>query len=1213
MTTKFCEGVDAALEGALLRMIEGEREEQRLAIRSCQKLIVVSAGAGTGKTHTLARRFAWLLASDPTCRVEQILTLTFTHLAANEMRERIKSTLRGWYDSDRRSFAHLRDAIDRMDEACISTIHSFALRVIRESGLYLDIDPGSALIGEAVESEFWDEYAWNLMTLAEGRMALWLSDEWRGRLSEFIGSPYCVDFLNHFGARLIAKLAKDAVEVLGSMNGSPENLLNFSAESEAAVRRAIASSMSRGLRGVWDLWSGVIFPAIGGDLDGAKDAFGGRLKDLRDKWGGVRPDDDSPAAFALDLFGAALSPLPGKSSLKSWIEDEIGEKLIDWRGRYKREAEILSTLSSVPPYSDAESRARRMLLAGAAIGWEIWDAYRLRAGGLTFADLVRCAERILRLGGGYAARFRHVMVDEFQDTDGLQDAMISALASGVDGTLFIVGDIKQSIYRFRHADPSLFAAYIERAQGGERDATHIPLSCSYRMSGAMMKAVNRVFGLLWRDGVIESPDAPPVRYDPLLPPSDVRWWEERNSKSYFSPLEIFLYDCDGKTHIDEKRRRLASGVVRRLRKMVEGGEPIWDKKNGCFRPVRWGDMALLAPTRTPYRVIENVFEDAGVPVLFGSGREYFNRVEVRDAVNLLRALDEPWDDYALAGWIESPFSRARPGVAIDLEVLSGLPDLPRLGRSLWQLFSERFPKEASRFSALRRRGRLAGPSSALRALLEDQSWLAAYRVEIRYRVLSNIRRAVEIAADYESSFGANLSACADYLGRAMRGGGPMDEPSSSEAGGDFVQVKTIHASKGQEFPVVVIFGMELPVQRGSRAQASVSRRLGVVASKLPVLGGALTDGGAVESVTAGWHSFIEATEETEEKERLMYVAMTRAQERLICCAVHDGAPRGRDSWIDWLLRANEEAPGKKFPVTFVKAENDEASARADWQGTFETVENSAEPGQIPRPDGAVSLARLSATAYSLFTWCPVAYRMRYRQGRELRWEMPDGDGCGGADLGSLAHWALAKWDLSVGGIGRCLPPYGLSKDDEERARRRVPSFLRPVFASGRNREALRSWLSDFASTDECEKLRLLLSCGALRRELAFTLPFGGADLVGRIDVCWEDGDGFHVRDWKITQVDRAPDELYREQVNFYALVCRLARAAGDDAPVDAGLIHIRPAPSSEPQHAWSVWDWSAVERAVLHAAEAAASGPFHPAAERCPRCPFMSFCRSSRL
>jgi ATP-dependent exoDNAse (exonuclease V) beta subunit len=1200
----------------LLRLLSGEREEQRQAITSPEKLTVVSAGAGTGKTHTLAKRFAWLLAQDPDCRVEQILTLTFTHLAANEMRDRIKKTLVEWRDSEPVLLRCLDDAIERIDEANISTIHSFALRVIRESGLDLDIDPGSSLIGEAVEREFWEDYRLNLRTADPGRMSRGLSHDWRTRVNGHISSADYIAFLNCFGADSLTALARESGNVFGSMSELPEDFLAKAAEREESARGRIVKMLSRNWQEASDLWHEKVFPVIADELDGTG-VFVGKLRELLGRWPESPSGTEETARFARDLMNGPLARVPGNSGVKSIIEDALGENLTDWKKRHQAPALISGTLFSDPPYGDSEVKARKMLLESAAIGWKSWDEARRGAGGLTFSDLVRYATRVFA-SGAYAGKFRHVMVDEFQDTDGLQNEMIRALSSGGDCTVFLVGDVKQSIYRFRHAEPKLFASYMERA-----DALNIPLSCSYRMSGAMMDAINAVFGHIWEDGVIgqDREDAPALRYEPLLAPADAGWWDLRSSKTALpspSPLELILCGeqeeqvpepADGeesaqprKLTLGEKREMVAAALARRLNGMA-GKEEIWDKEAMDFRPVRWGDMAILVPDRAFYGVLEEALEGAGIPAVFESGREYFKRGEVRDMINLLRALDDPDDDFAFAGWAESPLSGMPPAASLELV------ERTESHSSLRRKFSERFPDDASRFVKLRRRARLRGPSSALRSLLEDTSWLSAYRPGYRRRLLANVLRGVEIAMDYESSFGTNLSACADYLGRAMRGGFAAEEPKSAEDG-DFVQVKTVHASKGQEFPVVALMGMESAIRLKSTASAAVSRHLGVVAKRLPPVIGASESPG--EPVTAKWHNILEEAEEMEEKERLLYVAMTRAKDRLICCGAGDERASEQESWLGWLLSANERA-GRPFPISFARGVEPEDKKPRKMPGQARPVFSGIGPSSADLPPPA--LASLSATAYSLFMWCPAAYRIKYRQGRELKWELPDGDGYGGADLGSLAHWALSRWDMTPEHLDRLLPPGDISKALEERIKRTLPAFLRHVFASAREREALRSWLSAFAATDECSHLRELVLKGALRRELAFRVPFAGANLSGSIDLYWEDERGMHVRDWKITQAERAPDELYREQVNFYSLVCRIAShplrpplCAEQPAPIDSGLIYLRPGSGNEICEVWDTGESGLSEQNVRNVIKSAASGPFPPARERCGRCPFRNAC-----
>jgi hypothetical protein len=243
----------------------------------------------------------------------------------------------------------------------------------------------------------------------------------------------------------------------------------------------------------------------------------------------------------------------------------------------------------------------------------------------------------------------------------------------------------------------------------------------------------------------------------------------------------------------------------------------------------------------------------------------------------------------------------------------------------------------------------------------------------------------------------------------------------------------------------------------------------------------------------------------------------------------------------------------------------------------------------------------------------VAYRRRYRQGIAMKWEMPDGDGYGGADLGSLAHWALTEWDMDPAALGALLPEGEAAASSSART---LPAHLRPIFSSAKARAVLRSWLGQFAMTSECELLREIKARGDLRQELAFSTRHGNIRLVGSIDVYWEDSDGCHVRDWKITPVESAPFELYERQALFYALACRTARPGHD---VDAGLIYIRPdgnggAGKNGESRTFRVLGWKALEDDVTASAELAASGPFEPRLgrigrlSRCPACPFRRSC-----
>ncbi|NLW60898.1 MAG: UvrD-helicase domain-containing protein, partial [Synergistaceae bacterium] len=173
--------------------------EQLEAVTSLSPLTVVSAGAGTGKTQTLSQRFAWLLARDSDCRVDQILVLTFTEKAAREMHDRIKKTLVEWHTRSEKDLPHLSKSIQRIDDAYISTIHSFAMKIIRESGLVLNIDPGASIVSKPVEELWWKTFSEIIGTLSIRRVRMTVPEKWVERAENLFNEKYFKDFVNHYG------------------------------------------------------------------------------------------------------------------------------------------------------------------------------------------------------------------------------------------------------------------------------------------------------------------------------------------------------------------------------------------------------------------------------------------------------------------------------------------------------------------------------------------------------------------------------------------------------------------------------------------------------------------------------------------------------------------------------------------------------------------------------------------------------------------------------------------------------------------------------------------------------------------------------------------------------------------------------------------------------------------------------------------------------
>lgn len=1176
-----------AAEPWMERLLGDLRPEQRQGVISPRSLVVVQAGAGTGKTHTLSSRFAWLLASDPTCRVEQILTLTFTEKAAREMRDRIRCRLLQWLEAEPEKLGHLRDAAARIDEGYISTLHAFALRVIRESGLVLDLDPESRIASPCGEGAFFEEMEGAFDRLDPAWFLRLLEDPWRDRCQDLFGDPAFPRLVNALSPRRLAELVREAAELHGSRDHTPEDLWTRAPFDPVAAADRIAQALEPRLREIRNLWDGDLLPSLGADLDRDGSKMGEALRGFLARTASLPWDGEGDRRFVRELFEGPLKRLPGTSKLKALLEEGLGSSLKDWRDDRASEAELARSLEEgISPEEDA---LLERICRVCALGWAAWDASRMRSGALIFRDLIALARQALERNPAYASRFRHLLVDEFQDTDPLQDRLVQALWEGGKGSLFVVGDLKQSVYRFRHADLALFDETLQRARatGGDR----ISLDCSYRTRGKLLEGINGLFGSLWEEGLGAGLS---LGYDPLRGPEETPWWEERNALPG-PALEVLTAtprepeEEEGepsKEKVDELRLRLYGTLAARFRSLVETGAPVWDKAQRRHRPAAYRDLAVLVPTRADYPLLEEAFTAFGVPGAFTAAVGFFTRGEVRDLADLLASLADPRDPLALGSFLASPFS----GLPLD-----GV--LPRLGRGDLGEDPELAAGVAER-DRLRRIALLEGGTAALEALLARPSWLAAYPPGARRRVLGNLRTAADLAASFEATFGPSLPGTAAYLGQALARELPQAEPELLEDE-DAVRVLTVHAAKGLEFPVVAVVRLEKTPEARGKARVLPSRHLGLsLGSWPPVL-----EPPEASPVRSGlWEGFFEEAGTREEWQRLLYVAATRAQDRLWLLGTQrrgqDGTIRGAaGSWMEVL---------RKHPLPGAVWEEVETAPEGSSPPPPSAPTPLLRPLALP-PREETPLARLSATAYSLFRFCPLAYRMRFRQGLDPAWEggSPLDGGPGGADLGSLAHWVLARWD----GRGASLPRW-LASPEGERGRtllNLLPQDLRPLFRDASVRETLERWLGGFSETPWGELFRTALSLPSCRREVPFRVPLGETLLVGAVDLLWQDGSGLHLRDHKTARSAEAAKTLYSHQLRFYALA---ARRAHGEAP-DLALWLLRPRNDGSfppPLEVPPPGDWDLLEEEVRAVAAQAARGPYPPERSRCPSCPWRNGC-----
>ncbi len=1185
--------------------------EQLEAVTSLTPLTVVSAGAGTGKTQTLSQRFAWLLAMDSECRVDQILVLTFTEKAAREMHGRIKETLVDWHTKSARELPHLSKSIERIDDAYISTIHSFAMKIIRESGLVLNIDPGASIVSKPEEELWWKTFSDMISTLSIGRITKAVPEKWAERAAELFNEKYFKDFVNYYGPEKLAEISRSASEKLGSFGRTPDDLWEQSPEEllwDVGSKQDIFAD-------IWDTWQERVFPAIRNELRQKPGKALTRLSEIELEYCGAGPDTETCIRFARVLLDEGLSNLRS-SSIKASIEDILGVPLTKWREEYKRGAAM-----AMPP-SESEVILTRLLCRTGALGWQCWESRRQKEGYLTNNDLIKYAGEVLRKNPEYGNKFKHILVDEFQDTDTLQDLLIKGIWKGDVNTLFIVGDIKQSIYRFRHADLKIFREYINASRQPQGDCCrYITLDKSFRTTDKLVGRINSVFGSVWAEGIEKGS---PMEYEPLASPSSEKWWEERISHPIEPEFEVLIskqkrsFDEEKKKYVKREkiydaRVRLYRELACRIKEIHGSGKLIWDKnraRGDNFRTVKWSDFALLVPKRTLYEAIEDAFESENIPYVLCTRRDYFTRGEIADLVNLISLLAEPKDPSYLAGWIASPLSGMSPGLAERLLSESRRPGSGEY--ALAEIIRNERPGITSYLEDLKLKAELCGVSAMIRDLLCSPEFLTSYEPEQRCRVRANISYMAEIASEYEASQGRSLTGCAEYMRFSVKESKQQEEPEITDEGHDAVNVLTIHSAKGLEYPFVALGGAEEVPKGTSSIDASV--RYGIVAKQIPDF--LRNAANKMELTVAGlWHDENETGALREENERFWYVASTRARDKLIVCGLTktdstDGEeiPPAKDSFLGMIAASQDAASqwtlcSEDWPLSSVVTQK-------------RTNKNTADAFMIcPRTVSPAKLARLSASAYAMISWCPAAYRIAYRQGRTMQWTSSHGDETGGAEFGSLAHWILSKWDFSPDSLDEWVP-----ENDAAAARivNAVPYEVRGEFRSPLSRYAIRSMLSEYSMSQEGKKLAAMITENSgmtISRETPFRVLDGDLLMVGSTDIFWEDGEVLHLRDWKTTLEDDAPDLYYEEQLKFYAYAMNVFRKEKglEEKIIETGINYLRGVPYNKSTVSMTVEMIRQTGRKIHETAVRALSDNFEPVIEHCLKCPWSNICSKKHI
>ncbi|MCR4405316.1 MAG: UvrD-helicase domain-containing protein [Anaerolineae bacterium] len=865
---------------------------QAEAVTARDVSLSITAGAGSGKTRTLVGRYLALLAKGLPLR--SLVAITFTEKAAREMRTRIRRYVEELLAAGQDS-ALWESAFAELDAARIGTIHSLCAAILRAHPAEAAVDPGFEVLEEGMAAV--------LRTQALDNALVWAtSDPDAATLFALLKEHELRHVLNSLLNRRL-----DAIPAFAILGNDP--LAVWSARLAVWLDERLAAPN----------WRDALQTLASLQASTPHDKLELARQQVLAHWDEVqaaRMANDWEALFAsLIALRHATSTGGAKSN---WDADDLlaaREAMSELQAHY--DAEIAPVVSKDRPVAWALDRRaagslphlRRLFERTLTEYEQLKEARRA----LDFDDLEARAVALLENNAEVRARWqseiRAVLVDEFQDTNERQRRIIYALTGFPSSSpsspnsselpesfrspssLFIVGDAKQSIYRFRGADVTVFRAV--QADVAASGGCCIDLDLTFRAHRPLVEAVNALLRPILGE---EDDPARPYR----IPFTPLQAYRQRPRDGVREPFVEFHLGLG--ENAEQGRQAAAAALARRLHQLrAEGFD--------------WGEMALLFRASTAFSVYEDALERAGIPFVTVAGRGFYNRPEVRDVLNALAAIADPADDLALAGLLRSPAFALTDAVLYLLRWGQG--EMGREGEG---------EKLLSFWEALQDEGRLscleaddAARACRARQVIADLHELAgrALVAEVLKRFLdvTNYRAILRLIGGGErlvrnvdkllaDAHRSQLVSTGDFLEyvQTLRDVGAREGEAPVEAGGA-VQLMTVHKAKGLEFPLVVIADAAHG-GGGSSGPVIVTRDLGVVLDLAEAVPGSKNNAHPATYRLAAWHDAL--MNEAEER-RLLYVAATRAREKLIFSghakiswAQADPGRLSLGGWLGWL-------------------------------------------------------------------------------------------------------------------------------------------------------------------------------------------------------------------------------------------------------------------------------------------------------------------------
>ena len=1164
---------------------------QKLAVETRGSNVLVSAAAGSGKTSVLVERIVQRISdiSDP-LDIDRLLVMTFTNAAAAEMRERIRKAVDRKLESllkdpeaDRALVSHLEKQSLLVHKAMITTIHGFCKSIITDNFKELAIDPGFR-VAEASEC----------MLIKQDVLDICLENAYEKGDPGFLKAVECFSDLTED-----KDLAEYVLQIYRFVIADPEPgaflakcLKNYEISSYeeftvSPLMKSFEEYLIGRLSGIKRIFERAI--AIVDETE-ALEKYRVSLEGYRDAMSadGIIAAPGTGAVYESVRNHLATLNVPG---LKGIREDKLSDeektareavKMLHKSGKEaikKLSEQIAPDLRTAYGYIAETSRVLSAI-AGLVLDFaRMYDAEKRRKNIIDFDDMEHMALKVLQnseIATLYRDRYEEIYVDEYQDSNLTQETLVSLICRHDPGNVFQVGDVKQSIYRFRQARPDLFLQKYNTYTDNEGPDLRILLNDNFRSRRQVTDSVNEVFTRIMKAevGGIEYDEAASLKCSATCYPDDA---SPGGADPYRTEILI------GASEDLSKVEFTANVIAGRISSMIRSGFTVYDKDAGMMRPASFRDFTILVRSLKGVEpVFREVFQGAGIPLSVNGSEGYFGTVEVRTVLAFLSAVDNSYCDIPLATVLRSPvggFSdRDLAQLTAAYKDTGCLYERMKSASQDREQISSELAGKCRRMLDMLHEYKVMSTHTPVRGVLSrfiENEYADHVRCMSKSKQrMANLSMLLSKAADFGRTSFKGLYQFVRFMDQIQKYAIDDGEAAIDSENDDVVRLMTMHKSKGLEFPVCFIAGIDKARNdKDEKRDLIWNTALGFGAANIDIERRTKTS-----TIPRMLVSEYNRRDSIAEEIRVLYVAMTRAREKLIMIAsgkedCFNGPAKELDecrSFLDMLKIAGENRAFEHIDISY----SDEAGlvdsrfeTEMERQSAADEIlkavrdHNDETPADSPNADLPAYMRKMSFVypypldpdvhaKYSVSELKHKAIEEMKASGEEL---MPDGErlfadtepdryipkfmreegmtATGATFYGTAFHRIMELWDYGADAAG-------------EITLEEVSAFAEKMYSLHRmdkdQVDAIRpEAVAAFLNSPLAARMRIAGRDGRLFREQPFVIgvPHGDETILvqGIIDAYFMEDDTFTIVDYKTDRV--AGEEMlinrYRAQLEYY--------------------------------------------------------------------------------